>query len=79
MMWQWEVFRWAVDTFGPIAKDRVERATRFVEEATELAQACGVSEARMRAVVERVYSRPPGQDPDRSSPGRNDARVSRSE
>ena len=60
MMWQWEILRWAKDTFGPIATDRKERASRFVEEATELGQAAGIDKARMLAIVERVYSRPAG-------------------
>ncbi len=34
--------QWAIDTFGPVAANRDERAARFVEEAIELAHAEGL-------------------------------------
>lgn len=37
-----------------------ERAMRFAEEATELAQACGLTQADMHAVAARVFGRPSG-------------------
>jgi hypothetical protein len=46
---------WAVKTFGPEAGDPVERASRFVEEAIELAHAAGVSRERLGRTVERIY------------------------
>lgn len=51
---------WAVDTFGDIAKDPHERACRFVEEAIELAQAAGIDRDTLGKIIERVYSRNPG-------------------
>lgn len=55
-----EILRWAIDTFGPIAADRHERAARFLEEAMELAQVEGVSHHIAKAIADRVYSRPTG-------------------
>lgn len=53
--------RWVVRTFGlPNLTDRRERARRIVEEAIEVAQSEGIDEARVRRLVERVYSRPVG-------------------
>lgn len=37
-----------------------ERILRFFEEATELAQACGLSSAKAKHIVDYVYSRPVG-------------------
>jgi hypothetical protein len=51
---------WAADMFGPIARNRTERASRFVEEALELAQAAGLSEDTVARIALRVYSRPAG-------------------
>lgn len=52
---------WARDAFG----DGIEvspgvRLMRFIEEATELAQAHGLSEADVHKVVSYVFKRPPG-------------------
>lgn len=53
---------WVRSTFGDAnLTDRTERATRVLEEAVELAQACGVGLGRCGAVMERVYGRPPGE------------------
>lgn len=57
---QKEVLEWAASTFGDLALDTNERALRFVEEAIELAQACGLTEDQLRRVAYRVYSRNPG-------------------
>jgi hypothetical protein len=51
---------WAIGVFGPIAANPVERATRFIEEALELAQSIGVPAARAAAIHARVYARAPG-------------------
>jgi hypothetical protein len=49
--------RWAMDTFGADAGGVEERATRFLEEALELGQACGVTWKRADRLVERAYRR----------------------
>lgn len=54
---------WAIDTFVAVATNPRERAMRFVEEAVELAHACSIDEATMRAIVARVYARLPGEVP----------------
>ena len=51
---------WAVSMFGPIALDRCERLSRFVEEAIELAHAEGMAEELIGKIVARVYSREAG-------------------
>lgn len=51
---------WAERTFGNIALDPRERAMRFFEEACELAQSCRVGNMELRAILERVLSREPG-------------------
>lgn len=51
---------WAVDIFGPIALDRNERASRFLEEAVELAHAEGMPRETAMRIVQRVFARPPG-------------------
>ena len=58
---QAEVLQWAVDSFGPIAQNRDERAARLVEEAMEVAQAENVPAETVRRILEHVYSRPPGE------------------
>jgi hypothetical protein len=54
------VLDWAVAMFGPVAKNRDERAARVLEEAVELAQACGLSQDVCAKIVTRVYSREHG-------------------
>jgi NTP pyrophosphatase (non-canonical NTP hydrolase) len=52
---------WAVRCFGQdIATDKLERTYRFTEESLELAQATGMTKEDVLAMVEYVYSRPPG-------------------
>lgn len=51
---------WAIDTFGEIACDDMERTRRFVEESLELARAMGMSAADIDKISARVYSRPRG-------------------
>ena len=56
-----DILKWAVETFGPCALDRHERARRVVEEAVEVAQAQGVDPAELHLIVERASSRPTGE------------------
>lgn len=57
---QERILDWAIETFGNVAADRHERAMRFVEEAIELAQSCGLSRETIAAITERAYSRRAG-------------------
>jgi len=52
--------RWAVETFGQIATDPIERAARLLEEAVELAQSQGLHHSTAAAIIERVFQRDPG-------------------
>jgi hypothetical protein len=54
------VLDWAVEMFGPAAKNRDERAARVVEEAIELAQACGLPPDVVTKIVNRVYAKDHG-------------------
>lgn len=59
---QAQVIRWCARTFGEaVAVDKRERAERFLEEALELAQACGVDVARVSSISRHVYSKPVGE------------------
>ncbi len=55
-----ELLAWAVDMFGQIATDRLERAARFIEEALELVHAENMPRDTVERIVDRVYSRPRG-------------------
>lgn len=56
------VARWVVRCFGAeIASDKVERNFRFFEEAIELIQACGMSKADCRALLDYTFDRPKGE------------------
>lgn len=55
------ILDWAVKTFGRVADNRHERAMRFIEEATELVQSCGLSRETVAAITERAYSRRAGE------------------
>lgn len=55
------VMAWALDSFGPIAANRDERAARLVEEAIEVAQAEGLGIEIIRRILDRVYENPPGE------------------
>lgn len=62
IMTQARVGQWVQKCFGSeIARNLGERAMRVVEEAVELAQSAGVTEAQVRRIVERVFSRAPGK------------------
>lgn len=59
--YQSEVEEWLVACFGPeIAKDKVERNHRFLEEALELVQACGCTASEAHQLVDYVFGRPEG-------------------
>ena len=56
------VAAWVRACFGEtIAMDAVERNHRFLEEALELAQACGCSQSEAHQLVDYVYGRPVGE------------------
>ena len=57
---QRDILKWEVREFGDIAREPTERALRLLEEATEAAQAMGVSRQQAEAIIERCYSRPAG-------------------
>lgn len=55
---------WCRRAFGVESqKDRSKRVLRFLEEALELFQAEGGGYDRAEALLQRVYSRPPGEAP----------------
>lgn len=58
---QTALLAWAVDNFGLVAKDRVERAMRLIEEAVEVVQVQGLPKERIYSIVDRSYSRPVGE------------------
>ncbi len=59
---QFRVRPWLVECFGEEkATSKTERMNRFVEEAIELAQACGATRDTVRKLVDYVYGRPPGE------------------
>jgi hypothetical protein len=55
------ILAWTVRTFGRVADHPHERAMRFLEEAMELAQSCGLSRETANAITERAYSRRAGE------------------
>jgi len=53
---------WSVKAFGEaVATDKKERALRFLEEAIELAQACGIEFLDIPALAAHVYGKPVGE------------------
>ncbi|WP_255504188.1 hypothetical protein [Caballeronia sp. EK] len=53
---------WLMECFGAmIAGDREERNHRFIEEALELVQACGMGASEAHQLVDYVYGRPVGE------------------
>jgi hypothetical protein len=59
---QQRVAPWMMACFGPaIAADVTERNHRFLEEALELVQSCGATQAEVRHLVDYVYGRPAGE------------------
>jgi hypothetical protein len=60
--YQRRVEQWLEACFPPtIRADRAERTHRFLEEALELAQANGCSQADAHAIVSYVFGRPEGR------------------
>ena len=57
------MLNWCHQTFGSIALGPVERVTRLLEEAMELAQAAGVTYGLAWRLMDRVFHRPPGKLP----------------
>lgn len=61
MSYQDRVAEWIAECFPPEAgADRIERAHRLLEEAIELAQACGTSKEDAIQLVSYVFDRPIG-------------------
>ncbi len=56
-----KVLAWAVANFGDCATERLERAARVAEEGIEIAQAEGLPGEVVGRILERVYSREPGE------------------
>lgn len=53
---------WLIACFGDvIAKDKVERNHRFLEESLEVVQACGCTKSEALQLVDYVYGRPIGE------------------
>jgi NTP pyrophosphatase (non-canonical NTP hydrolase) len=62
MGFQGDVDKWAHHCFGSTdATDKVLRSHRFVEEALELAQACGTTKTEVLQLVDYVFDRPVGE------------------
>lgn len=58
---QVQVKDWITGMLGEITfKSHRERALRFIEEAIELAQACGLERQDVAYTIEYVYDKPPG-------------------
>lgn len=56
------VATWVVRCFGSACLFSIhERVSRFIEEACELAQACGFPQGRIAELVEHVYRKPIGE------------------
>ena len=58
---QRSVSTWVISTFGESAMHPTIRAMRFLEEAIELVQACGLTLEEVDRVAGVVYSRPVGE------------------
>lgn len=62
MTFQTRVKVWLLACFGEeVAGDKEERTYRFLEEALELAQACGASPSSCHELVNYTFSRPVGE------------------
>jgi len=62
MSFQEEVSGWMKECFGvKIMADKEERNYRFIEEALELVQACGMNKEYAHELIEYVYGRPIGE------------------
>lgn len=59
---QTRVHQWVIECLGPdVAADKRERVHRFLEEALELVQAGGCSQAEAHQLVDYVFGRPAGE------------------
>jgi NTP pyrophosphatase (non-canonical NTP hydrolase) len=57
---QKSIATWGKTNFGDIAYSKEERALRFLEEALELCQVCGVNKEVINHVAKVVYAKPVG-------------------
>lgn len=56
------VLAWMLECFGArVTEDKATRNYRFIEEALELAQACGMTKAEGAQLLDYVYGRPIGE------------------
>ena len=61
---QLDVAEWAKQAFGEeIAKDKIERNHRFLEEALELVQSLDCTREEAHQLVDYVFNRPVGDPP----------------
>ncbi len=61
-MFQIGVRNWLTECFGDvIARNKLERNQRFLEEALELVQACGGTQDECHQLVDYVFGRPEGE------------------
>jgi len=59
---QQRVWKWLVDTFGSdISANKMERTLRVFEEVCEMVQAADLPHETARALLDEVYSKPPGE------------------
>lgn len=59
---QKRVADWLLACFGSeIAHDKTERSHRFIEEALELVQCCGITASECHQLVDYVFNRPAGE------------------
>ena len=52
---------WVISRLGKRAMNRKERARRFIEEAVELVQSCGLPLSEVTPIVNFVYQKPKGR------------------
>lgn len=58
---QADVYRWVGETFGLANLETQERCKRFIEEAIELCQAEGLTDAQVCSILVYVYDKEPGE------------------
>jgi hypothetical protein len=58
---QHRIREWVETRLGKKAMEPKERATRVLEEAIELAQACGVDEVTASRLITHVFAKPTGE------------------
>lgn len=57
---QKKVYEWCLAAFGTDHVSVAQRAVRFLEEAIELAQACGARQEMVERLVRHIYAQPQG-------------------